>query len=305
MAFDFLVSPVPQAGSSKIVFASNRDGSMQIYVMNSDGTGQTRLTYSGANDDNPRWSPSGARILFQSDRDNPATGYMDIYVMNADGSGATRLTSDANDDSMATWSPDGSKIVFQSMRNSLNYQVYSMNADGSNQVNLTNTSASDGVPSWSPDGTKIAFASDRDHPGYDSVYIVNINGSNQQRLTYSTSTIDDTQPSWSPNGGKIAFVSTRDSTTETWQETDDDGNYITKSRVHINKEIYVVNSDGSGQTRLTNDLANDDAPSWSPDGSKIVFRSDRARDCCDPTAQVWTMNADGTGQANLSNNDKL
>ena len=98
---------MPQSGSSKIVFASNRDGSMQIYSMNADGSAVTRLTYSGANDDYPRWSPNGAKILFQSDRDNPSTGYMDIYVMNADGSGVTRLTSDANDDSMATWSPDG------------------------------------------------------------------------------------------------------------------------------------------------------------------------------------------------------
>ena len=46
---------MPQSGGSKIVYASNRDGSMQIYVINSDGTNVTRLTYSGANDDCPRW----------------------------------------------------------------------------------------------------------------------------------------------------------------------------------------------------------------------------------------------------------
>jgi RHS repeat-associated protein len=301
-SFDLFTSMMPQSGGSKIVYASNREGSMQIYVMNGDGSGVTRLTYSGANDDFPRWSPNGTKILFQSDRDHPDTGYMDIYVMNSDGSGVARLTTDANDDSMASWSPDGSKIGFQSMRNGVNYQVYSMNADGSNQVCLTNTSSSDGEPSWSPDGSKIVFASDRDHAGYDSVYVMNTNGGSQQRLTFSASTVDDTQPAWSPNGSKIVFVSTRDSTTETWQETDDDGNYITRSKVHLNKEVYVMNSDGSGQTRLTNDLANDDTPSWSPDGTKIVWRSDRERDCCDPSAQVWTMNADGTGQADVSNN---
>jgi len=62
-----------------------------------------------------------------------------------------------------------------------------------------------------------------------------------------------------------------------------------------------MNSDGSAPTRLTNDLANDDSPTWSPDGSKIVFTSDRERDCCDPSPQVWTMNADGTSQIDLSN----
>src|SRR5258708_17955630 len=187
------------------------------------------------------------------------------------------------------------------MRNGVNYQVYSMNADGSNQVWLTNSSSSDGEPSWSQNGAKIAFASDRDHTGYDSVYVMNSNGSNQQRVTFSADTVDDTQPVWSPNGGRIAFVSTRDSTTETWQETDDDGNVINRSKVHINKKGYVMNFDGSGQTRFTSDLGNDDSPSWSPDGSKIVFRSDRERDCCDPSAQVWTMNADGSNQVDVSN----
>src|SRR5882672_4810202 len=300
MAFNFLAMPMPQAGSSKIVFASDRDGSMQIYSMNADGSAQTRLTYSGANDDCPRWSPNGSKILFQSDRDNPATGYMDIYLMNADASGIIRLTSDVNDDRAAAWSPDSSRIVFQSMRNGLIYQVYSMNADGSNQVNLSASSSNDSDPAWSPDGTQIAFGSDRDHGGFTSLYVMNNNGTGQQRLTFSSAEVQDTQPMWSPDASRIAFVSTRDSVLETWQETDDDGNYITKSKLHVNKEVYVMNADGSGQTRLTNEPGNDDSPSWSPDGAKIIFRSDRVRDGSDPSSQVWVMNSDGTGQADLS-----
>ena len=174
--------------------------------MNKDGSGQTRLTYDGSNNDYPRWSPNGMKILFQSDRDHPDTGYMDIYVMNADGSGVTRLTTDANDDSMASWSPGGTKIVFQSMRNGVNYQVYSMNADGSNQVKLTNTSSSDGQPSCSPDGSKIVFASDRDHIGFDSVYVMNSDGANQQRITFSSGDVEDTQPMWSQDGSRIALL---------------------------------------------------------------------------------------------------
>ncbi|HMG72798.1 MAG TPA: PKD domain-containing protein, partial [Pyrinomonadaceae bacterium] len=306
--FDLFLPLMPQSGSSKIVFASNRDGSMQIYVMNADGSGQTRLTYSGANDDYPRWSPSGSKIVFQSDRDNPDTGFFDIYVMNADGSGQTRLTTDPNDDSAAVWSPDGSKIAFQSARNSVNYQIYVMNADGSGQMEITgnttddtgnNNMGSNGQPAWCPDGTKIAFTSDRDDPGTPSVYVMNVSGLNQTRLTFDYGTRDE-QPAWSPNGAKLAFVSTRDSTVETWQETDDDGNVITKSKLRVNKEVYVMNANGSNLVRLTNTLANDDSPSWSGDGTKIVFRSDRERDCCDPTAQVWTMNQDGSNQTNLS-----
>jgi dipeptidyl aminopeptidase/acylaminoacyl peptidase len=157
---NFSYLPLPQADRAKIAFTSNRDGSAQIYLMNPDGTEQTRLTYSGSNDDYSRWAPNGMKILFQSDRDHPETEFADVYVMNADGSAQTRLTSDVNDDSAAVWSPDGSKIAFQSARNGVTYQVYVMSADGSGQVNISNGVANDTQPSGSPDGTRIAFASD-------------------------------------------------------------------------------------------------------------------------------------------------
>ena len=80
-------TPVPPAGAAfpgangKIVFTSDRDGNSEIYVMNPDGSGQTRLTNNGAIDADPVWSPDGTKIAFWSERDGPA----EIYVMNADG----------------------------------------------------------------------------------------------------------------------------------------------------------------------------------------------------------------------------
>lgn len=139
---DFFALPPPQSGSSKIAFASNRDGNAEIYSMNADGCSLSRLTTNDFNDEHPRWSPDGTRILFHSDRDNPETGNADVYVMNTDGSDQTRLTIDVADDSAAVWSPDGTKIVFQSLRNGQYYQVCVMNADGRNQINLSNGSAS-------------------------------------------------------------------------------------------------------------------------------------------------------------------
>jgi len=293
---------MPQSGSAKIAFASNRDGSAQIYSMNTDGSGLSRLTNDAANDEAPNWSPNNSRIVFQSDRDNLFSGLADIYVMNWDGSGQARLTTDANDDSAPVWSPDGTKIAFQSARNGASYQIYVMNADGSGQVNVSNSAANDTQPSWSSDGSKIAFASDRDQAGFSSIYVMNANGTNQTRLTISGTGLLDQQPAWSPDGTRLTFTSTRDSIVQTWQETDDNGGIVTKSKLLVNKEVYVMNANGSAQVRLTNTLENDGSASWSGDGTKIVFRSERERDCCDPTQQVWVMNSDGSSQVNLSVN---
>jgi Tol biopolymer transport system component len=81
---------------------------------------------------------------------------------------------------------------------------------------------------------------------------------------------DDFSPRWSPDGSRLAFVSDRDG----------------------NEEIYVMNSDGSGQTRLTDSPASDAGPSWSSDGKRITFVSER-----DGEARQYSMNADGTNQA--------
>jgi len=80
---------------------STRDDNDDIYVMNADGSGQTRLTDNPARDWAATWSPDGRLIAFRSDRD----GSWEIYVMNADGSGQTRLTDNPADDWFPTWSP--------------------------------------------------------------------------------------------------------------------------------------------------------------------------------------------------------
>ncbi len=68
--------------------------------MNTNGTGQTRLTTSPAWEALPTWSPDGQRIAFVTDRD----GNDEIYIMNADGTGLTRLTNNSTDDQKPTWS---------------------------------------------------------------------------------------------------------------------------------------------------------------------------------------------------------
>ena len=86
--------PAWSPDGTKIAFTSDRDGIPKIYVMNADGTNQTRITDNPASDEAPAWSPDGSKIAFTSDRD----GNPEIYVMNADGTDQTRLTGFAHID---------------------------------------------------------------------------------------------------------------------------------------------------------------------------------------------------------------
>jgi len=95
-----------------IAFFSARDGNNEIYVMNPDGTGLTRLTHSPGLDDYPACSPDGSRIAFVSNRD----GQYEVYVCSADGTGPWNLSRHPLRDTYPTWRPDGSGVTFVSNR---------------------------------------------------------------------------------------------------------------------------------------------------------------------------------------------
>jgi len=264
--------------NGQIAFVSSRDGSYgEIYVMNPDGSAQTRLTDSPAYDDtSPSWSPDGSKIAFASAFTGVEGFNYDIVVMDADGANPIRLTDANGQENSPSWSPDGTKIAFGSFRDG-NSEVYVMNADGSDPRDLTNNDAADSQPSWSPDGTRIAFTSSRDAaPGGGTpgqIYVMNADGTGQTRLTNDGNF--DTGPTWSPDGTKIAFAS---------------------SPAHGNYDIYVMDADGANRTRLTTSDLNESGPSWSPDGTQIAFTSWVKLG----SSHVFVMNADGSNPTNLT-----
>ena len=276
--------PAWSPDGTRIAFVSGRHTGLgaflnegEIYVVNLDGSGETRLTRSGGTSDGPTWSPDGSRIMFWSDGE--------IHVMEADGSDAINLTKNAGLDGYPAWSPDGSRFAFTSGRDG-NAEIYVMNADGSGATNLTNNAADDWNPVWSPDSRRIAFISSR-NAGIADIYLMNADGSGQANLTYSHAS--DSHPAWSPDGTRIAF---------------------TASPRFYDSEVYVINTDGSGETNLTNHAADDAGPVWSPDGSRIAFVSDRAGGAGgglvgqrpgELIALLHVMNADGSAATNLTN----
>ena len=241
---DLSTLPTWSPDGSKIAFSSTRGRTsfgLDIWVMDADGSNQSRLTTAPGQNGRASWSHDGTKIAFAQIVNVSATEQVgEIWVMDADGSNQVALTSDGALANSPSWSPDDSKIVFQSNRDGTD-QLYVMNADGTAITRLTNGAWADQDPSWSPDGTLIAFHSNRDGAApLDEtdfeIYVVNADGSSPTRLT--TNSAFDGRPAWSSNGEQLIFDTRRDG----------------------NQEVYVMNSDGSGQVDVTNNGAEDGFP---------------------------------------------
>jgi Bacterial Ig domain/Calx-beta domain/WD40-like Beta Propeller Repeat/Domain of unknown function (DUF4214) len=253
----------------KIAFTRGSVTAEEIYVMNADGSAQTRVTNNAVRDYFPVISPNGAKIAFESERN----GNRDIYVIDPDGTNEQRLTTVPGVDLHPAWSPDGTQIAFSSEQNG-NRDIYVMNADGSNQRRVTTHPGADLHPVYSLDGTKFLFASERD--GDREIFLIRsavTESEFDQPLRLTDNTAFDSFPSWSPDGTKIVFHSRRDG----------------------NHEIYVMGVNGENQTNLTRSTTDDIFPNWSPDGTKIIFESLRGGN-----RDIYVMDATGNNPTRLT-----
>jgi TolB protein len=138
--------PAYSPNGRKIAFTSDRTGLEQVYVMNTDGSDQTQLTFDlHLHDQLPDWSPDGTQIAYE-DGESPDGR---IFVMDADGSDQHQLTHGPGDDFGAAWSPDGRHIAFVRDFGDGNRPVYVMNANGTAQHPL-HPGGKQYVPAWQP-----------------------------------------------------------------------------------------------------------------------------------------------------------
>jgi TolB protein len=277
-----------------IVFQSNREGQIDIYRMDADGSGVARLTSDPADDTDPSVSPDGGRIVFVSTRGGDA----DIFVMNIDGAGASDVTRNDVDDRAPSWNPHGA-ILFTSVVTD-GTALFAVQPDGSGSSRIadgvtgvssaawqpidvdpaaltagaTSTPTAIAPPFELPEGA-FAFASNRE--GQFDLFRADFDGENLTVLSDLPN--DERHPALSPalsgvEGSQLAF----------------DVAFTNTQRIFV----VDLGSSAAGVITLTQATESAHSATWSPDGTLIAYEVDAERG-----PDVVLVRPDGSGAARL------
>lgn len=274
----FLVSASAGASGttapSRIAFGRDLGGLSgdltSIYTIRPDGSGLRRVTVPPTRqalggDSGPVWAPGGRSLVFERNLPYWGSDRMRLMSVSARGRAPTSLTSGPFD-AMPSVSPDGGRVAFTRVQRSVvasTAGLYTVDRAGRHLVRLL----SDGIDlsaAWSPDGRTIAFSrlASPDAPlGQATLYLADADGSHVRQL--GASAARGVSPAWSPDGKRLAFVSFADANDPSCEA----------ASCPPSGELYVIGADGSGLRRLTRSRADDEHPTWSPDGRRIAFSS--------------------------------
>lgn len=246
------------AGAPAVAFAAV----FAVTLVASGGGGsqpRTAATAPTGPDAEPAGLSGAGRLvltLFAGGEEHVA-GY--LASVASDGSGARPITQPPAEDTIASdvapaLSPDGRTVVFQRAvsgpDHSTEPRLYLVRVDGSGLRRLTRARTAELDPAWSPDGTRIAFT--RSARGSFDLVVCAPDGSQLRRLT-ETRAADEGFPAWSPDGRRIAFARY-------------ENGFEAESG-----DLWLINADGSGPTRVLGGPEDDSEPAWSPDGQRIAF----------------------------------
>jgi TolB protein len=245
---DIVLSITQQKGIalSKIAFVLTVNGKKELAVMDYDGYNVRQLTHDNTLSVRPRWSPDGKKIVYTS----YISRFPDVVEVNLFTGQRKKLASYPGLNTGAVYSPDGSSIALTLSKDG-NPELYVMDANGSGLRRLTNTKGAESSPSWTNDGKNIVYVSD--DRGTPQVYKISKQGGDPTRLTVSPSY--NTEPDWSrpPEGSDLSPM------------------LAVTSRVGGKFQIGIYNPDTRQVIPLIADGADNEDPSWAPDGRHLVF----------------------------------
>jgi len=270
-----------------------------------------QLTNGGENAE-AYFSPDGKHLVYQSTRAGVACDQ--IFTMGIDGSGERRISTGTGRTTCGYFYPGGDDIVFASTHETSaacppkpsfsrgyvwpiyhGYEIYRAKADGSNLTRLTNSPGYDAEATIAPDGL-ITFTSVRD--GDMEIYTMKGDGSDVRRLTNRPG--PDGGPFFSWDGKKIAF---RGRSLSAGEEMNDYRALLKQGLWRPTElELFVMDRDGSNLRQVTKLGGANFAPSWHPDGKRLIFASNIG----DPKGRdfdIYLINIDGTGLERITYND--
>lgn len=310
------------SAADRILFARLAPSQAQLFISNADGSGERALTKAEALDYNPAWSPKGDWIVLTSER----AGSADLYRVHPDGAGLERLTDDPAYDDQAAFSPDGKQVVFVTTRAAGTANLWILDIATHKATPLTTGHGGDFRPAWSPDGKWIAFSSDRESslPSAKGrwerlhqvdVYVVRADGSGLKRVSEHGNFCGS--PKWTGDSKSVIAYCMSAEETYTYRFGEEDGETklvqidvatgetkpvavgpgvkIYPSVLASGEIAYVRNDKSVHGIFYANGKpgpagANINAPSWSPDGARLVYSRYTDHDSPEPT-KVWSRNA--------------
>ena len=270
-----------------------------------------QLTDGGENAE-AYFSPDGRKLIFQSTRASVPCDQ--IFTINVDGTGERRLSNGTGRTTCGYFYPGQKEILYASTHGAAKecppkpsfsrgyvwpiydaYDIYRAKADGSGLVNLTNSPGYDAEATIAPDGL-IVFTSVRD--GDMEIYSMKADGSDVRRLTNSPG--PDGGPFVSPDGRRIAF---RGRPLSAGAEMDDYRGLLKQGLWRPTQlELFVMDRDGRNLSQVTRLGGANFAPSWHPDGKRLIFASNIG----DPKGRnfdLYLVKLDGSGLERITFND--
>jgi len=269
-----------------------------------------QLTHGGENAE-AYFSPDGRHLIFQSTRD----GYPcdQIYTIKIDGTELRKVSTGKGRTTCGYFYPGAKQILYASTHEAspacpprpsyergyvwpiyAGYDIYRANPDGSDLTPLTRTPGYDAEATIAPDGL-IVFTSVRD--GDMEIYSMKSDGSEVKRLTNRPG--PDGGPFFSWDGKQVAF---RGKQLSPGSEFDDYRSLLKEGLWRPTElEIFVMNRDGTNQHQVTKLGKANFAPSWHPDGKRLIFASNIA----DPKGRdfdIYLINLDATGLERVTYN---